>query len=163
MSVRKDKYTWLLVIGVVLLIAASVVGLVMMSVTPQVTVHAGDGVFTARVVESEADLQKGLSGTSELSETSAMLFVFPYDGLHAIHMKDMAFSIDIVWLDSEKEVVHIVRNASPDSFPDTFETEKPARYVLEFPAGTVAKKNINVGSEVKFDLSEAERMKWSSV
>jgi len=43
-------------------------------------------------------------------------------------------------------VVHVVESAAPSSYPTAFKPPKPARYVLELPAGSVKRYNIEIGS-----------------
>lgn len=115
-------------------------------------VRVGDGVFMAELASTEAEREKGLSGVSELAPNQAMLFDFGREGLWGIWMKDMMVDIDILWISSGYRVVHIVKNVSPETYPQIFKPDKPARYVLEIPAGTVDSKNINVGNSAYFDL-----------
>jgi uncharacterized protein len=89
---------------------------------------------------------RGLSGRESLSEGEGMLFVFPEDGRYGFWMKDMNFSIDIIWLSSAGKVVHIAENVPPDSYPASFQPAEPARYVLEVPAGFAKAHNIALGS-----------------
>lgn len=98
------------------------------------------------VMRTEAELQKGLSGTDSLSEDQAMVFAFPGDGKWGIWMKDMQYPIDIVWLDSGRTVVHMVKNAQPSSYPSTtFRPEVNSRYVIELPSGTIERTGITKG------------------
>jgi uncharacterized membrane protein (UPF0127 family) len=78
-----------------------------------------------------------------------MLFVFPEDGLYSFWMKDMLISIDILWISADGEIVHIVERVSPESYPEHFVSESPARYVLELPAGYVGSRGISVGDIVR--------------
>lgn len=89
----------------------------------------------AEVADTPALQERGLSGRDALLEGKGMLFVFPEDGVWAFWMKDMRFSIDIVWADASGTVVHIEQNVAPETYPQSFAPEKPARYVLELPAG----------------------------
>ena len=69
-------------------------------------------------------------------------------------MKDVKVPLDIVWLNSDKKVVFIVKNASPEGGANTIFTPKAtARYVIELPAGTVASKAITVGLAAVFDIN----------
>ncbi len=69
----------------------------------------------------------------------------------------MKYPIDIVWLDKDKKVVYIVKNAPPESYPyENFTPKQDARYVLELPAGTVSKKSIAIGKEAMFDENAIE-------
>ena len=84
-----------------------------------------------------------------------MLFVFTTDDRHGIVMRDMKIPLDIIWLDRNQRVVHIVKNASPDLGESrVFQPVTPARYVLEVNAGTATRFNITVGSEAQFILPE---------
>ena len=64
-----------------------------------------------------------------------MLFIFNVDKEYAFWMKDMHFSIDMVWLSSAKNIVYMAQDISPATFPEDFVPTSPARYVLELPAG----------------------------
>ena len=76
-------------------------------------------------------------------------FVFPKDGIYAFWMKDMLFSIDILWLSARGSVVYMAQNVSPDTYPQSFQPEMLARYVLELPAGYVKEYNVVVGDIVR--------------
>lgn len=113
-------------------------------------IQLGGKLVTARIADSESERIRGLSGSNELAEGEAMLFVFDTSDRWKIWMKDMNYSIDIVWLDEQKKIVHIVQSASPESYPQTFEPRDPARYVIELPAGYTNRHNITKSSIVTF-------------
>lgn len=72
---------------------------------------------------------------------------------HGIWMKDMNFSLDLVWLNSDKKVVYIVKNAYPEDPPTTVYVPKdPSLYVLELPIGSVQKAGIKTGDTASFNL-----------
>lgn len=157
MSKRKDALSWILIIGALLLVGAAAVYVLWPQLQPHTTVRIGDGVFLARVAGTPAEREKGLSGTRDLRQDQAMLFVYDSDGKWPIWMKDMNYAIDIVWLNKEKEVVYVVKNAPPESYPyDQFVPKQNARYVLELPSGTVGKKAITIGTTMLFDESNLE-------
>lgn len=110
--------------------------------------HVGGTSFEVTVLRSPEQLQKGLSGTDSLPRGRAMLFVFPHDDKWGIWMKDMNYAIDIVWLDSERRVVHLVKDAQPSSYPKTtFTPEKDSCYVIELPNGTIEQTGITIGEQ----------------
>lgn len=158
MSVRKDVWSWGIVAVVLLLIGAAAFWVFWPQLSqPYTKLRLGDGVFQARIADSAAERQKGLSGSSALSSEQALLFVYDSDERWSIWMKDMNYSIDIVWLDKAKKVVHIVKNAQPESYPnESFAPNEPARYIVEFSAGVVDKKTIKIGDEAIFDETQLE-------
>ena len=92
----------------------------------------------------------GLSGRKTFPKNHAMLFVFADNTYNGFWMKDMHLSIDIVWLDENKRVVHIEREVEPNTFPKVFGDHKKSKYVLEFDSGTSERIGIKTGSEFKF-------------
>ena len=61
----------------------------------------------ASVADTPEARQQGLSGRAGLGESEGMLFVFPKDGEYAFWMKDMRFSIDILWLSGNGTIVYM--------------------------------------------------------
>ena len=102
--------------------------------------------YHVSVMRTQAELQKGLSGTDSLPEGQAMVFAFASDSKWGMWMKDMNYPIDIVWLNSDRQVVYVVKNAQPSSYPDTtYKPDVPTRYVIELPSGTIERTGIAVG------------------
>lgn len=116
-------------------------------------VHFGDLPVRVEIADSPAELTKGLSGRDNLGDyNKGMFFIFPNTDKHGIWMKDMKFSIDIVWIDENLTVIGIERNVSPDTYPRVFRPEKPVRYVLETEDRYVDLVGIHVGQKVRIPL-----------
>lgn len=105
--------------------------------------------FDVKIVDTPELLMRGLSGSDPLAKNEGMLFVFDHDGGHSIWMKEMRFSLDIIWISRFGSVVHIERNVHPDTYPRAFTSRKPARYVLEILAE--AGEKIVPGAPVYFE------------
>lgn len=69
------------------------------------TVSVGDISFKTERLETESKRVKGLSGKKCIPDDVAMLFVFDKPDTYGFWMKDMNFSIDMIWLDGDKKVV----------------------------------------------------------
>jgi len=107
---------------------------------------------------TEEERARGLSGTEQISSSSAMLFVFPSDEMWSIWMKDMNYSLDIAWLDRDGFIVSLAERISPLTYVEGnvnktkfFLPEVPSRYVVEFPAGTVDALKLKKGIQVHFN------------
>lgn len=100
------------------------------------------------IADTDAKREQGLSDITGLASDEGMLFVFPRDGVYSFWMKDMLFSIDLLWIDSTGRVVSIVPSASPATYPHAFTPNTLARYVLEVPAGFSVQHEIEVGSKL---------------
>lgn len=158
MSVRKDIWSWGIIVLVLLLIGAAAFWAFWPQLSqPYTKLRLGDGVFQTRIADSPAEREKGLSGTQYLGQDQALLFIYDRDDKWSVWMKDMNYAIDIVWLDKDKKVVHIVKNAEPESYPhESFSPNEPARYIVEFVAGTVDKKAITINDKAAFDETQLE-------
>ena len=60
----------------------------------------------------------------------------------------MLIPIDVLWFDDELKLVHIERNLTPDSYPDTYTSSQPARFVLEMNAYFVDSLQVEMGSRL---------------
>jgi len=124
-------------------------------VKQSVSLKLGNGGFSAKIALNDLQRAKGLSGVKEMSADKALIMAFPYEDHWKIWMKDMNIPLDIVWLDKNKKVIYIVKNASPaDSSTKIFEPKTLAKYVVEVPAGVVKDKLIDVGQVADFKINE---------
>lgn len=115
-------------------------------------IRVGRGTIKAEVVKNAIKRQKGLGGRECIGRNQGMLFVFDKPGEQAFWMKDMKFPIDIIWLSSERKIVHIEHDLSPSTYPTTYASIKPAQYVLEIQAGRAKSLNLSDDSTLNFSL-----------
>ncbi|KKP89822.1 hypothetical protein A2456_00110 [Candidatus Nomurabacteria bacterium RIFOXYC2_FULL_36_19] len=113
---------------------------------------AGQEIKVDLALTKEARAQ-GLSGRKDLKENEGMLFVFERSGNYLFWMKDMFFSIDIIWLGEDMKVIYIKKDARPELYPEIYGSQegKPdARFILEVVSGFSDKNNLKVGDGVEF-------------
>lgn len=91
----------------------------------------------------------GLSNRKSLGEKNGLLMVFDEEGEYGIVMRDMNFSIDVIWIDDDFKIVTIAPLLRP-SFKGTAYPSAPARYVLEVNAGLTDEHDIKEGDEIQF-------------
>lgn len=91
---------------------------------------------------TEAEQIQGLSGVKCLAENEGMLFIFAKADKQGIWMKDMLIPLDIIWLDSDKRVIHIEHSVYPLTYPTVFAPKLAAKYVIEINSGAAIKLNI---------------------
>jgi uncharacterized membrane protein (UPF0127 family) len=94
--------------------------------------------------------ERGLSGKEILKEDEGMLFVFQKPSKNYFWMKDMKFSIDIIWIDENFRVIYLEKGVSPESYPLAFGPKENSKYVLEVLAGFSEKNNLKEKDSVKF-------------
>jgi len=109
----------------------------------------GETEISVEVADTNAERSLGLSGREALLPNSGMLFYFEGPGNYGFWMKDMKFSIDIIWIDENYRVAGIEKNIKPETYPSVYYPPTPIKYVLEVPAGFADLHQITVGAVVQ--------------
>ena len=99
----------------------------------------------ARIADTFEKRYTGLSNTSSLGPNEGMLFIHGTEGRHSYVMRDMAFPIEIVFIDADGEITTI-HHAEPDD-DGTF--RGTGKYVLEVPYNYTTDNDIAVGDRVE--------------
>ena len=155
MQAAQTVMKWLIILGVLGMIGWAIFSAKTTMNMKTTTVYAGKAILRAQIADNDALRQKGLGGRSSISRDAAMIFVFDKDGDLPMWMKDMETSIDIIWLNDKKKVVHVENNVEPDFEPhEVYRSPMPARYVLETRAGTAKTFGIKPGLSVRFELED---------
>jgi len=96
--------------------------------------------------------QTGLMYRKSMPENQAMLFIFDEEAPHSFYMKNTEFALDIIFIDKNKQIVSIQKNANP--FDKTsLPSEAPAMYVLE----------INAGLSDVWNLKKGDKISWTTL
>lgn len=99
--------------------------------------------------DTDYDRQLGLMFRNSLGENEGMLFIFDYESIQSFWMKNTRIPLDIIYINSKKEIVSIYKNTSPYS-ESSLPSSKPAQYVVEVNAGWTTKNNIQIGDKVEW-------------
>ncbi len=97
-----------------------------------------------------AQQERGLGGRDSMPYKQGMLFVLDGNNDACFWMKDMRFPLDIVWLNSNKQVVKIEAGLKPDTYPQSYCPDQQANYVLEVNSGLAAQNHIKIGAQLNF-------------
>ena len=100
------------------------------------------------IADTPAFHERGLSGRKTLLDGQGMFFIFDHPDIYPFWMKEMNFPIDIIWIDEHMSVADITKSVLPSSFPQTFASKVPVRYVLEVQAGFAERNGVNTGDQV---------------
>lgn len=141
-----------IVIGIVGVLITLIIAYAVQLSGATTQVRLGSGDYQLRVANTEQARVTGLAGVEQLTKNGGLLMDFESDGQWGIWMKGMKIPIDIVWLNKDKQVVHIAENVSPETPEKTYRPLEAARYVLEFAAGTVSRDNITQGAVATFGM-----------
>ena len=101
--------------------------------------------------KTTAEQQRGLAIFDYLANEQGMIFRGNPVGVQGVWMKDMKFNIDIIWVDKDNRIIHLVKNASKDSYPTIFQNpdSTASAYIIELSAGQLDAQSIKIGDEVR--------------
>ena len=107
--------------------------------------------FTVDIAKTKTEQAKGLAVYNTLPKDKGMLFPFDSPDYYAFWMKDMKFSIDIIYINKNK-IVDIFSNVpSPKTSNEALPVYRPKNLsdmVLEINAGLSKKYNFKTGDLV---------------
>ncbi|HKN87278.1 MAG TPA: DUF192 domain-containing protein [Nitrospiraceae bacterium] len=111
-------------------------------------------IIQAEVADTTEKRAKGLMYRDSLPQDRGMLFTFAEPQLWTFWMKNTRISLDIIWMDGKKRIVHIERNVptcprTDDGCPQ-YQPNDNAVYVLELAAGVADALKLQRGSVLKF-------------
>ena len=109
----------------------------------------------AELALTEAEREKGLMNRKTLPENGGMLFVFNEEAPRYFWMKNTLIDLDMLFIGEDKAVNQAWANV-PKSYVYTPDHQVAvrggmAKYVLELPAKSIKKHNINAGSKIIFE------------
>ena len=99
------------------------------------------------IADNDYERQLGLMNRNEMKENQGMLFIFPAQGNQSFWMRNTLISLDMIFVNDQKQIVTIHKNTkilSDQSYP----ASQPAIYVVEVLAGYTDKHNILVGDKI---------------
>ena len=105
----------------------------------------GNKKIIVDIADDDLKREKGLSGRERLNDLEGMLFIFDKEGRYGFWMKDMNFSIDIIWINEKNEIVYIEKDLNPESYPNVYYPDSDSSLVLEVVSGFSEENNLKVG------------------
>jgi uncharacterized membrane protein (UPF0127 family) len=108
--------------------------------------------LTVELAKTSTDQERGLSYRDSMPLDHGMLFVFDKEATVGFWMHEMRFPLDIIWFNSQRQVVYIQQNlepCTPQNCP-VFSPSTGAMYVLEVNAGFVKSHNVTLGQTFTF-------------
>lgn len=101
------------------------------------------------IADNDGERMQGLMYRTSMEDTQGMLFVFPTSEPQSFWMKNTLISLDLLFVNENKEIVTIQKYAPPKS-ENSIPSNKPARYVVEVNAGFCDRYKVKEGDVVKF-------------
>lgn len=119
----------------------------------EASVTINDKILEVEVADEAEERSRGLMFRKSMSRDTGMLFLFDKEGFYSFWMMNVNFNLDIIWINSNGNVVHIERDV-PSCFIScpSYASGDSARYVLEINSGVANELNLQVGSFVDINF-----------
>lgn len=101
------------------------------------------------IADDDHTRSEGLMDVHELPADSGMLFIFEGNQPRSFWMANTPLSLDIIFANSDFEIVRIHRNTPPYSH-EQIRSELPAKYVVEVNAGYSLRHDLTEGMIISF-------------
>jgi len=114
----------------------------------------GDTCFSVELATNSSQQAHGLKFRKHLEHSQGMLFIYKVEDKRSFWMSDMCIPLDIIWMNKNREVVFIKKDAQPctDNKCLIITPNKKAMYVLELNSGISEDINLKVGDALHFYL-----------
>lgn len=117
----------------------------------ELTFYSQDSVkkttIDIEIASTEYERELGLMKRKSMEENQGMLFIFPEEKMQSFWMRNCFISLDMIFVDAQKEIVTIRKNTKILS-DQSYSSAKPAIYVVEVNAGFSDRHNIKDGYKI---------------
>lgn len=116
--------------------------------------------YELEIADTPGKIQEGLSGRDYIPRKTGMIFIMPKEDIHEFWMKDCNTDMDILFLNSECNIVNMhrmLRERAQSSFESdsdymsrltSYSSGTPAKYAIEIPAGDITRLGLYIGQHV---------------
>ncbi len=105
------------------------------------------------IAEGDSAITRGLMQRTSMPDKSGMLFLMPEERVQSFWMSNTLISLDIIFINSNMEIVHIAKYTAPLS-QESVSSAYPANYILEVIAGFTDSQGILEGDMVSWQRNE---------
>lgn len=101
------------------------------------------------LAENNDERNRGLMFRDQMAMNQGMLFLFPYEAMQSFWMKNTILPLDMIFVNSRREIVTIHKNTTPYA-ETSYPSSAPAQYVVEVNAGFVDRYGIREGYRINW-------------
>lgn len=122
------------------------------SETRFISLFIGSEEFIVEIAETEKEKATGLMFRKSIPDNFGMLFLYQGEDFRGIWMKNTLIHLDLIFLNSHREIVDIRINVPPcEEEPcKTYISKKKAKYVLELKGNRSKELKLKAGDSLFF-------------
>ena len=111
-----------------------------------------DHILNVEIADTPEERRRGLMFREKLEKNNGMLFVYKDEGYRSFWMKNTLIPLDIIFLDSDLQVINIEKaNPEPNTSDEnlaSYRSLRPAKYVLELNQNRSKEIGLERGSKI---------------
>jgi uncharacterized membrane protein (UPF0127 family) len=111
---------------------------------PTVKVWLGGEELTAEIAREQLQIATGMMYRTNLAETEAMIFVFPYPAQKSFYMRHCTVPLSAAYIEPDGTIAEIV-DLQPGEETPVVSKSTNLQFVLEVPQGWFQRHHINPG------------------
>jgi uncharacterized membrane protein (UPF0127 family) len=117
-----------------------------------IPLYIGSQKFTVEVADNAEKWAMGLMFREVVSDDFGMLFVSDFEDYRSFWMKNCKVHLDIIFLNSNKQIINIHYNVPPCQYDPcpSYESTRPAQYILELRGNRAKELNLKPGDVIQF-------------
>lgn len=140
--------------SILLLIFILLSGIELISTPRFISMFIGEEEFLVEIADTNEKKALGLMFRKEIPDNFGMLFIYSDEDYRGIWMKNTLVSLDLIYLNSLKEIIEIICNVPPCKKDpcETYISKDRAQYVLELKGNRAKSLKIKEGDRIFFIL-----------
>lgn len=107
------------------------------------------------VADTDSTITRGLMQRTNFPEDTGMLFIFPNEETRSFWMQNTPTALDIIFFAADSTLVNVQANAVPYQQTPTYDSEGPAQFVVEVPAGFAQRHGLTPGVSIDWTRTDA--------
>ena len=118
----------------------------------QVNIEGKSATLFVEIADTDPERTTGLMNRESLPDNRGMLFVFDREEFRSFWMKNTYISLDIIFINKDKEVINIHQSTEPLNTEKSYYSDQPVQFVLEVNGGWSILNNLKRGDVLIFDI-----------
>lgn len=104
------------------------------------------------VADTDSTITRGLMERTVIPPATGMLFIFPGEETRSFWMSNTPTALDIIFFAADSTLVNVQPNTVPFQTTPTYDSEGPAQFVVEVPAGFARRYGLTPGVRIDWTL-----------
>lgn len=121
-----------------------------------IPLYIGSEQFVVEIADTSEKQLRGLMFRESIPDDYGMLFIYGEEGYRSMWMKNCKVHLDLIFLDADKQIINMYINVPPCKKEPcgTYESKRPAKYVLELRGNRANELKLKPGDTIFFILDK---------